>query len=82
MATKRAIAVFILMLSLLYSAGCSGNDASDAEENSLGNPATEYCIEQGGSPKTVQTEGGVAGICVLPDNTECDEWAYFRKECP
>ena len=25
--------------------------------------------------------GGVAGICTFPDGSECDEWAYFRKEC-
>ena len=25
--------------------------------------------------------GGVAGICVFPDGSECDEWAYFRGEC-
>ena len=22
-----------------------------------------------------------AGTCVFPDGSECDEWAYFRKEC-
>ncbi|MBN1139531.1 MAG: DUF333 domain-containing protein, partial [Anaerolineae bacterium] len=25
--------------------------------------------------------GGVAGICVFADGSECEEWAYFRGEC-
>jgi WD40 repeat protein len=25
--------------------------------------------------------GGVAGVCIFPDGSECDEWAYFRGEC-
>jgi hypothetical protein len=29
----------------------------------------------------VDTAEGQQGICTLKDGTECDEWAYFRKEC-
>jgi hypothetical protein len=25
--------------------------------------------------------GGVMGVCVFPDGSECEEWAYFRSEC-
>ena len=25
--------------------------------------------------------GVTAGICILPDGSECDEWDYFRGEC-
>jgi hypothetical protein len=25
--------------------------------------------------------GGTVGICVFPDGSECEEWAYFRGEC-
>lgn len=48
----------------------------------LPNPASVYCEEQGGTLKMVETEAGTQGICVLEDGTECDEWAYFRGECP
>ncbi|MBN1140133.1 MAG: DUF333 domain-containing protein, partial [Anaerolineae bacterium] len=46
------------------------------------NPASVYCEEQGGKVDLRQdASGGVAGICVFPDGSECDEWAYFRGEC-
>ena len=48
----------------------------------LPNPASVYCEEQGGTLKMVETDAGTQGICVLEDGTECDEWAYFRGECP
>ncbi len=48
----------------------------------LANPASVYCREQGGELKIVEGEGGQAGICVLKDGRECNEWAYFRHECP
>jgi putative hemolysin len=46
------------------------------------NPASVYCEEHGGKVELRQdASGGVAGICVFPDGSECDEWAYFRGEC-
>ncbi|MBU1866793.1 MAG: DUF333 domain-containing protein, partial [Actinobacteria bacterium] len=26
-------------------------------------------------------DGGTYGVCVFPDGSECDEWAFFRGEC-
>lgn len=26
-------------------------------------------------------ENGAYGVCVFPDGSECDEWAFFRGEC-
>ena len=49
---------------------------------SMPNPASVYCVENGGQLELRQdSAGGVAGICVFPDGSECDEWAYFRGEC-
>jgi len=46
------------------------------------NPASVYCAEHGGKVDLRQdASGGVAGICVFADGSECDEWAYFRGEC-
>jgi putative hemolysin len=44
----------------------------------MANPASVYCEERGGSLKL---EGSV-GMCELPDGEFCEEWAYFRGECP
>jgi len=50
----------------------------------IANPASVYCVQQGGKLdiKTNSTTGGQYGLCTLPDKTECEEWAYYRKECP
>jgi putative hemolysin len=47
------------------------------------NPASKFCIAQGGESKIITAaDGSQSGICVLPYDVECDEWAYFRGECP
>jgi len=49
----------------------------------MANPASVYCEENGGVLKIQQdSTGGERGICIFPDGSECDEWAYFRGECP
>ena len=48
----------------------------------MANPASVYCEENGGKVDLRQdASGGVAGICVFADGSECDEWAYLRGEC-
>ena len=46
------------------------------------NPASVYC-EENGNKLEIQTaeDGSQSGLCVFPDGSECDEWAYFRGEC-
>jgi putative hemolysin len=46
------------------------------------NPASVYC-EQQGNKLEIRTaaDGSQYGICVFPDGSTCDEWAYFRGEC-
>jgi putative hemolysin len=52
-------------------------------ETSVGiaNPASENCIAKGGRLEIRENTDGEYGICIAPDNTECDEWALFRGEC-
>jgi putative hemolysin len=46
------------------------------------NPASVYC-EQNGNKLEIHTaaDGSQSGVCVFPDGSTCDEWAYFRGEC-
>jgi len=46
------------------------------------NPASVYC-KQNGNQLEIQTaaDGSQSGICVFPDSSTCDEWAYYRGEC-
>jgi putative hemolysin len=48
----------------------------------LPNPASVYCEQQGYMLEIRTAEdGSQSGVCVFPDGSECDEWAYFRGEC-
>lgn len=60
----------------------SGTETDSTPVADMPNPASVYCEENGGTVELRQDAlGGVAGICVFPDGSECDEWAYFRGEC-
>jgi putative hemolysin len=56
--------------------------ATDNPQAGMSNPASVYC-EQNGNKLEILTavDGSQSGICVFPDGSTCDEWAYFRGEC-
>jgi putative hemolysin len=57
------------------------NDNSNSNAG-LANPASVNCLEQGGTLEMRQdASGGTYGVCIFPDGSECEEWAYFRGEC-
>ncbi len=46
------------------------------------NPASAYCAEKGGTSEIrTANDGNQSGVCVFPNGSECDEWAFFRGEC-
>jgi putative hemolysin len=59
-------------------------NVSETDGGSAGipNPASVYCEEQGGTVEIrTAADGGQYGVCIFPDGSECDEWAFFRGEC-
>jgi putative hemolysin len=49
----------------------------------LANPASENCVEQGGTVVIQKRgDGGEYGVCQFEDNRQCEEWALLRGECP
>jgi putative hemolysin len=59
--------------------------ASSVESNDpaqIANPASVYCESNGGKVEMrTEADGGQFGVCLFPDGSQCDEWAYFRGEC-
>lgn len=52
------------------------------KELKLPNPASIYCLEQGGKLEIRKDkEGNEYGVCIFPDSSECEEWAFYRGEC-
>ncbi len=60
----------------------SDSTATDIPQVNMPNPASVYC-EQNGYRLEIQTasDGSQSGVCVFPDGSTCEEWAYFRGEC-
>lgn len=55
---------------------------SDSSESGIPNPASVYCEQNGNKLEIVTAiDGSQSGVCVFPDGSSCDEWAYFRGEC-
>lgn len=49
----------------------------------LPNPAAVFCRSHGGESRIVKNpDGSESGICIFCNGTVCDEWKYFRGECP
>lgn len=73
-------AVVIALAVVLSISGCGGDDDNE-EESGIANPASVYCEEQGGTVDIrIDESGNQIGICVFSDESEVDEWAYFRGE--
>ena len=48
----------------------------------MANPASVFCEANAGRLELrTAADGSVSGICIFPDATECEEWAFFRGEC-
>jgi len=66
-------------------AGCASTGDSgegNGEMTEIANPASVYCVEQGGTSEIVSEADGEVGYCNLPDGTRVDEWEYFRANNP
>jgi putative hemolysin len=48
----------------------------------MANPASAACTRAGGTLTFVQGDKGEQGMCTLPSGEVCDEWEFFRGECP
>ncbi len=79
--------IVFVICCLFIITGCvqpttSPGDAGSTGTPSLPNPASVYCEQQGyKSEIRTATDGSQSGVCIFPGGSECDEWAYYRKEC-
>lgn len=79
-----------LALGLLVLSACSTRTprpptptaTATQDTINIANPASAYCEEQGFKLeiRTAQ-DGSQYGVCMFKDDSECEEWAYYRNEC-
>jgi putative hemolysin len=65
-----------LLVVALVSVGCGPKPAPD-----IANPASTFCVDQGGKWESRTETGGEVGYCVFEDGSECEEWAFYRGQC-
>ena len=79
---RKLFLILFMLIGVLLSASCSGEQISPTSQSDMPNPAAVYCEQQGYSLEIITAaDGSQQGVCVFPDGSECDEWAYFRDEC-
>ena len=82
---KHVLVIGLGALMCVLVAACKKNTSEEASDEpasgTLANPASVHCVQVGGKLDMRETAMGVAGICVFPDGSECDEWKLFRGEC-
>ena len=82
--------IFTFVIVLMVLTACTASQtqaapepaATDIPQAGMPNPASVYC-EQNRNKLEIRTaaDGSQNGICVFPDGSTCDEWAYYRGEC-
>ncbi|MEJ2330991.1 MAG: DUF333 domain-containing protein, partial [Gammaproteobacteria bacterium] len=77
---KLFILGLMLSVSALVVSGCVTISSAEPDAG-LANPASVYCEEQGHTLEMRTDDSGTYGVCIFPDGSECEEWAYFRGEC-
>lgn len=67
-----------MILPAAFVAAATLASADGATLPVLANPASVYCVQQGGRLVIRRGPKGETGICVLPDGRRIEEWKFFR----
>lgn len=75
---KNIVFSSVILLSL---SACSTvqNQQEAAPLIGMPNPASQYCIEQGGKLETVKDAQGESAYCHLQNGEKIEEWALFHQ---
>ena len=77
---KRIYLLFLFVALAVILSSCQ--KITSTPSTGLANPASVYCGENEGTLEIrTAADGGQIGVCKFKDGSECEEWAYFRKEC-
>ena len=72
--------ILFLGLALVSLTACSSVQHKDPTPPKIGspNPASQYCVEQGGKLEIRNEANGQVGYCHLPNGQVLEEWKLFR----
>ncbi len=72
----------ILMVTTMTLTACNSIPSNNSEMSvGMPNPASKYCIKQGGKLIPQKNKnGGEYALCQLPNGQTIEEWELFRKD--
>ena len=82
---KSVLAVLMVAATVIGTAATrktttkKNNNNSKSPSIGMTNPASSYCVEQGGESIIVKSQNGEYGVCKLKDGTAMEEWEYYRS---
>lgn len=74
------IGLVILFAGVTTASACETSESDDLGTG-FANPSAVYCIEMGYQYKVINGPSGQRGVCVFPDGSECDAWAFLEGKC-
>ena len=79
---RRLLLLLLATTALVAACGSDAEPTGTTPDVGLANPASVFCVEQGGTVEIVDETAGQVGYCNLPDRTRVGEWEYFRSDSP
>ena len=83
---KKTTLWLVALLAIATFAGCNKTNTpvNNPDENvGMANPASVYCEEKWGTLIPMEDEAwNQYAMCQIDEETVCEEWAYYRWECP
>lgn len=76
-------AVSMAVLGSIAVLGSCGNDPQPSvttTRTGLANPASVFCVDQGGTVEIVDEASGQVGYCNLPDGRRIEEWELLNSQ--
>lgn len=71
--------IILLSCMAVFATGCETKN-KEGKAVGMANPASQYCVEVGGTLEIVKSEDGERGMCHLPDGAVIEEWELFRAK--
>jgi putative hemolysin len=79
---RKILLILTILVGVTFITSCQASQPTLSSGANMANPASVYCEEQGYKLEIVTADdGSQSGLCIFPDGSSCDEWAYYRGEC-
>ncbi|MEZ8100756.1 putative hemolysin [Vibrio bivalvicida] len=76
---KTYFAVSIASVAILSGCATKPDEYEVKGYTSMANPASVYCVQQGGTLETVTESEQRLTYCLLPNDERIEEWDYYRQ---